>query len=120
MASDRIAEVKVLADPIVVTALAEAWSGVDGVQTSEVRDETEATELAFDIGTVASIVALIQFAAIDGPVLPRLWQVFRHTKPSELVIKTPFRSLRIQWTGDWTEADLSAALAELLRDGETA
>jgi hypothetical protein len=115
----RVAEVKVLADPDLIRDLAEEWSGVEGLQTSEVRNETDVSELAFDIGTVASIVALIQFAAIDGPFLPKLWNVFRRHQPNELVIQTPFKSVHLQWTGDVTEAQLTAALHELLRDDAT-
>ncbi|HTA34545.1 MAG TPA: hypothetical protein VK721_14090 [Solirubrobacteraceae bacterium] len=114
--AERVLELKVLGDPEFVGDLAKEWAGLQGVDTSPPREEPESTDLSLALGLVVSIIALIEFVALEGPLVPRLWNALKHNKPSEVVLKTPTNTVRLEWTGQLSEAAVRRALTQLLAD----
>jgi hypothetical protein len=114
--AERVLELKVLGDPDFVGDLAAEWAGLQGVDTSPPHEEPESTDLSLSLGLVVSIIALIEFVVVEGPLVPKLWKALKRNKPSEVVLKTPTSTVRLEWTGQLSEAAVRGALMQLLAD----
>lgn len=107
---DRRAPMKFMSDAAFIDALAEEFADDPEIEASEVRKETDPSNLALDIGVVVSIVTIVKFALIDGPLVPKIIRALKRARPKEVLIKTPSRTVRIEYTDDLDEKELRDVL----------
>lgn len=87
-----------------------------GVEVIEAGPVADATDLAFDLGQVAEIVAIAKDAlTLLTALVPLLHATFqRHTAPSRIVVESPLGRVTLDVRPGMTEEEIRTALRRLV------
>jgi hypothetical protein len=103
---ERVARLKFLSSPDFIEALSEEFESDQLIESSEVREETDPSNLALDLDAVSSIIAIVSFAVVDGPIVPKIRRALERTRPREVVLKSVGRTVRIEFSDDLTDDEV--------------
>jgi hypothetical protein len=105
-------ELSFTGEPAFVEAVAAELSG-DGMQVVGQAEVQEATDLNFDLASVAALVTIVQMSFFEGPLVPALLRVFRRTRPQRIKISSPFGEVTLEPSVTMTDEELRATMLKL-------
>lgn len=115
MAANQGIDLKLVSEPEFVEAFAEEVTRVDaGFEVRSKGRETDPSNLAFDLGDVASVVGLLSDLFMAGPIVPALIAAIKRTKPKKIVITSPFNRIVYEPHEDMTEDEVRVMLKKLV------
>jgi hypothetical protein len=110
-------DIRILGAPDIVDDLrGELALRAPGVEVVESGPVADATDLAFDLGQVAELVAVAKDALpLLTALVPLLHGIFqRRTSPSRIVVESPLGRVTLDVSPDMTEEEIRAALRRLV------
>lgn len=115
MEAPKSVQVKILSTPSFSEAFkAEAQGNSESIKILSAGVEKDPTKLAFDIGNVESIVAIISGAFYLGEMSVKIYQWLKGGDIPKAVIHTPIRTIEITNHDGLTEEEISNLLRRSL------